>query len=1245
MHKAIPVKFCLFFLLLFAARSSAQFNQWTWMAGDNLTNQAGVYGTQGVGNAANKPSARYEGGGEWIDLQGNFWHFGGGGFASSRSDLWKYDPNTNIWTWMKGPTTPAVPGVYGTMGVANIANCPGGRAFASLTWVDLAGNFWLFGGSGYNNTSTSGRLSDLWKYDPITNMWTWMNGPMTVNTQGVYGTKGVASAANRPGGRDETDAAWVDAQGNFWIFGGYGYDGVGGFGCLNDLWKYDPITNQWTWVSGDNLANQVAVYGTKGIANAANKPDGRMQYASWKDNAGNFWIFGSRGGSAFTQHDDLWKYDPVTNMWTWMKGAAGAGNASGTYGTKCVDGPNNNPPALYENRCRWEDDCGNLWLWGGNSHNDLWRYSQTTGNWTWVSGSNLTGQAGVYGTKGVSNATNMPGARCGNLPFRRKNTNELWFFGGGLPGDFNDFWKYVPDKPVASFTFNPNNACAPIAVAFTNTSTPGCNEIKSSAWNFGDPGSGANNVSTLTNPNHTFNTPGSYTVKLVVTNCTGSKDSTTAIVTVTSCGFVVNATGSNICSGSCGSVTTTCLAGTSPYTYSWNTGATTSNINPCPTVTTIYTVVVTDANAATASATAQVTVSPPMTLGTNTVDVKCNGGFTGSATVSSITGGTSPYTYSWAGGFGTTGFATGLSAGNYSITITDSFGCTKTAGFVVNQPTALVLNPGSAAVLCNGGSTGSASVTASGGTTSYTYAWNNGQTNANATGLSAGTYTVTVTDANACTKSVTVSVTQPTAIITTTTVTASTCTLGGTATASSGGGTGVYSYLWSNGQTTQTATGLAIGNYTVTVSDANNCTQTATASIIGTSGPTAGISIANNLKCFNDNSGSTTVTATGGTGSYTYSWNNGQTNANATGLNAGSYTVTVTDNNGCTFTVSVALTEPAVLVATATGANACQNATANGNAVGGTVNYNYLWSNGQATQNATGLSTGVYTLTVTDANGCTATDTAVVNISPPPIIVFTVDDSAGCVALCVNFTCNTANIVAYTWDFGDGSTIVTGTINTQAHCYKQTGTFSVTLTVTDNKGCTATLTKNNMIFVYPNVVAAFNASPQPTTILNPIITFTDQSTGGPNTWSWTFFDDGATSALQNPKHAYKDSGCFNVELIANNQYNCPDTVSEQVCIQGDYELYAPNAFTPDGSGLNDVWNVKGIGIDPNNFKLWIFDRWGDLIYETSDLYKGWDGRANGGKDIAQQDVYVWKVATKDFQGGKHSYIGHINLVR
>ncbi len=892
--------------------------------------------------------------------------------------------------------------------------------------------------------------------------------------------------------------------------------------------------------------------------------------------------------------------------------------------------------------CEWSPD-GKL-LYGASG--TIYQYNTTLGTGALIIASKVNVGTGTWGALQVGpngkmyqvtttsflnviNNPNVIGTGCNFVANVVPLAGKTGFL--GLPS-------FITSWVIPPVTLSAGPFCLGQGTVFNLSDTSG---IMNYNWNFGDPNSGGNNTSSLISPSHTFTSAGTFTVNAIITYACRT-DTVKLNVTIVSCGFTVTANSGSVCPGGCKSVTATPAAGVSPYTYSWNTGATTQTINPCPTANTTYTVLVTDAGGATATATATLTVNPAININTSVINVKCNGQANGSASAT-VSGGTSPYTYSWNNNQSTAS-ASGLAQGGYTLTVTDASGCTKTASVSVTQPNQLTVAAAGGSISCNGGNNGSAGATASGGTTNYTYNWSNGQTSSNAIGLTAGTYTITITDANGCTATATATVTQPAAVTLQTSTVNSTCANPGSASATGSGGTGTFTYIWTPGnQTAQTATGLNTGGYTVTATDGNGCTQTASVTISGTSGPTLNAS-GTNVLCNGGTSGTASVTASGGTGTMTYLWSNAQNTQGATGLTAGTYSVVVSDGNGCTATAQVTITEPAMLTVTATGSNACSNANATSVVAGGTVNYTYLWSNAQTTQNATGLGTGVYTLTVTDANGCSASDTATVNISAAPVVVFTADDTAGCVALCVNFTCSTANINAWTWNFGDGSSSGFGAAT--SHCYKTAGSFSVTLTVTDNNGCTGSLTRNNYISVFPNVGASFAASPQPTTVLNPVITFTDLSTGGAISWNWSFGDLlNSTSTLQNPSFNYKDSGCYNVRLIADNQYNCPDTSDQVVCILGDYELFAPNAFTPDGNGLNDNWNVRGIGIDPDHFELYIFDRWGSLIFKTTDLFEGWNGHANGGRDIAQQDVYVWKVFTRDFLGNKHSYIGHLSLVR
>jgi N-acetylneuraminic acid mutarotase len=363
----------------------------------------------------------------------------------------------NEWAWMSGSNSMNQPGVYGTKGVPAAGNVPGGRYTPPVTWTDAGGNFWLFGGSNWNNGS-GGDMNDLWKYTPSTGEWTWMSGSNSLNQPGVYGTLGVPAAANVPGARDSA-VSWTDANGNLWLFGGHGY-AVGSFvGKLNDLWKHTPSTGEWTWMGGSNALNQPGVYGTKGVPAAGNVPGARSGEVSWTDANGNLWLFGGgdENGNAL---NDLWKYTLSTGEWTWI-GGSNTVNQPGVYGTLGVPAAGNVPGAR-GGEVSWTDANGNLWLFGGDGYdangtngtsNDLWKYTPSTGEWTWMSGGNTNTpyQRGVNGTLGVSAAGNVPIARDTAVTWTDSRGN-LWLFGGmtnpppdeGVNVGLNDLWMFTP---------------------------------------------------------------------------------------------------------------------------------------------------------------------------------------------------------------------------------------------------------------------------------------------------------------------------------------------------------------------------------------------------------------------------------------------------------------------------------------------------------------------------------------------------------------------------------------------------------------------------------------------------------------------------------------------------------------------------------------------------------------------------------------------------------------------------------
>lgn len=444
----------LLFTFLFTV-GNAQHNQWTWVTGDSLVGKAATYGRKGLASSYNNPAAK-QNTSAFTDSAGNFWLFGGYGRDGSNStgsfnDLWKYDIQTGLWTWINGDSTINNPGVYGTKGTASPSNIPGGRGNA-MSWTDTNGVFWLFGGQGYDPQGNYGFLNDLWKYEVNTGMWTWVSGDSTLDLTSTYGTQGVSSPSNIPGGRSRC-VNWIDDDNNLWIFGGIQY-AASSYSRLNDLWKYNTSTNEWTWVNGSSSTNQSSVYGTQGIAASSNVPGARTRSICWKALNGDFWLFGGYGydeNHVQGYQNDLWRWDGTN--WTWIDGNKNAGT-SGVYGTQGV-ASSSNLPGGRNYSASWTDNNGNFYLHGGfgkdaqggkSNLNDLWKWDGT--NWTWVSGDSIINANGTFTNKGIADPSSMPGAIYGTLANWKKADNTLWFWGGygysanGDLGYLNNMWKY-----------------------------------------------------------------------------------------------------------------------------------------------------------------------------------------------------------------------------------------------------------------------------------------------------------------------------------------------------------------------------------------------------------------------------------------------------------------------------------------------------------------------------------------------------------------------------------------------------------------------------------------------------------------------------------------------------------------------------------------------------------------------------------------------------------------------------------
>jgi gliding motility-associated-like protein len=638
--------------------------------------------------------------------------------------------------------------------------------------------------------------------------------------------------------------------------------------------------------------------------------------------------------------------------------------------------------------------------------------------YTYTDGSgctNSTTQNILVNSTTIANITSSNAAMCLNVACRTLTATPVGgtFYGPGVSG--NQFCPSIAGAGnhtiIYSFT-NPNgctdsafqnilvNPLPSVDAGNSTTVCPG-----TSTFIGGTPTAGGTspftynwspatnlNLTNISNPTLTAVTTGSVLYTVTVTdNNTCTNTDTVRIFVPTQ--ITIAATINNVtCNGALnGSISTTVTGGTAPYIYNWSNGATTATIGSLQAGT--YTVTVSSSiNACSATATYIITQPTKVTVSHTTTPVSCFGGNNGTATLTP-SGGTRPYTYLWSNG-GTSSSLSSLIAGTYYATVTDSNGCQAFDTLMVTQPTLLTLAKDSRDITCNGLCNGFINVITSGGTVPYTYSWNSGQTTEDIASLCVGIYNITVTDFNGCTATISDTISQPDTIAVTRVLTNVTCNglTNGSINQTISGGTPAYRYAWSNGATTEDLSSIGAGTYTVTITDANNCSTTRTYTITQ---PTIITILANpvDVSCSGGNNGSITLTVSGGSPSYTYTWSNGAVTQNISTLVAGTYTVTVKDVNLCEATSTITISAPSdTFVVTNTITNiVCTNP--NSGAIdltvsGGTPAYSYVWSNGANTQDISGLPAGTYTVTISDSKLCSTIKTY--TLSNP---INTVDDS------------------------------------------------------------------------------------------------------------------------------------------------------------------------------------------------------------------------------------------------------------
>lgn len=790
---------------------------------------------------------------------------------------------------------------------------------------------------------------------------------------------------------------------------------------------------------------------------------------------------------------------------------------------------------------------------------------------------------------------------------------------------------------------------------YCSGSTIQLNTTAASSYTWSGPNGFSSNQQNPSIPNSSPAMAGTYSLLVSIGSCSATAQTNVTVNALPSPSISSN---SPVCAGQ-----TIILNGSGGVTYLWNgplsftsAASSPSIVNAVTGNTGVYTLTVTDANLCSNSTTHTIVVNPlPVPAPANNGPV-CAGN---TASLNASGGGS----YVWNGPNGFTSLlqnpaitaVNATHAGVYTVTVT-TLGCSATGStnLIVNTPTTSAGNTGP---YCAGSPIQLNTPLA----VSYSWSGPNGFNAAvqnpviPVSGMaSGGTYSVIAT-IGTCTTLATTSVSilpLPTPSISSN---GPVCTGRDLILNGSGGTT----YQWSGPSFFNSAvqnpsiTNVALANsgiYTLTVTDANLCANVTTLSIQINALPIA--SAIGATVCAGNN------ISMGASGGSVYNWSGpgGYTSAlqnpvivNSTAQQAGQYTVVVTDANTCTNTAVANVVVSPVPTPSITGnGTVCLNSVISFSASGGLT---YQWSGpGNYTsaaptitlQAASAALSGVYSVTVTSANSCKATAITQASVLPLPPLNISSDKRTGCVPLCINFSCtSTSSIQGFSWDLDNGIPFPLNTFNAQG-CYTTAGVHTVVTSAIDSHGCTNSATYTIEAYPKPNADYYYNPT-KPIANVSGEVNFTDLSNGANITaWNWYFMNnDLYTSSQQHPTFTYADAGEYLATLIVTSNHGCKDTTIKRIVVGDDFAIWIPNAFTPDGSGLNDVFQPKGFGI--LKYEMNIYDRWGEKIYTGNDFQQGWDGYYNN--ELCKNDVYVYRIVLTNVYNKNLEFVGHVTLVR
>jgi gliding motility-associated-like protein len=625
-----------------------------------------------------------------------------------------------------------------------------------------------------------------------------------------------------------------------------------------------------------------------------------------------------------------------------------------------------------------------------------------------------------------------------------------------------------------------------------------------------------------------------------------------------------------------------------------------------------------------------------------------------------VTGLLSPSSFSWDNGPITdVPDKLNLVSGVHEVLIMNSMGCDTTLNYIINEPGLLAADLVAITdVRCAGEASGKGIVLGENGIPPFSYTWNTvpAQTGSVANNLTAGSYICEIRDLNNCITDVPVVVNEPAPLAITLSGTSPTCNgfSNGSIVSTVTGGIPSYIYKWSNDVLSSTLNNIQGGNYALHVTDKNGCLLSDSIQLIE---PIAfSGTITNDTVICPGALMNIVVSASGGTGVLSYNWApvSGSTNSiNVSPTTQDTYTCVVSDQNGCnsTFetTVSVNNLYSNEIVATVNKNIICEKELVYLSAqyLGNNSSMELSWLHcplcpTNIPLTAKPLSDTFFIIQATNTCLNTVWDTVYIKVNPLPIINITPASTIICQGESVQFinaADNSSNWL-YLWDFGngEGSSMVS-----PVYSYPKEGNYLISLSITDNFGCKGVTENETYTTVNPRANANYSISSLNKTMFDPLFNFTNFSSNATN-YIWDF-GDSQTSTIPSPDHTYETDGEYIIKLVANNQYNCPDSIDKMVVVKPSWAIYTPNTFTPGNDNLNNIFRVEGYGILEANFQFEIYNRWGEKVFVSYDLNYGWDGRLINKDNVIQDGIYIWVAYYQDITGKKHRSEGHVSILK